>query len=287
MRAFAAEVLGKTRDPKAIPVLTELVHERYTPAEVEKAAVHALSNFNTPKVIRTLINVATGKTDVSREVRKVAINSLGKIGGSQAVRVLIQILEDSSDEYTVRIKAASALGHTGDPNAIEPLIGALERHKDSYEGIAIAAAESLGKFRDPKVIDALIASLGFGYDYSISRAAAKSLKELRDKRAVEPLIRILDDEGGRRSSEREFAVELLGMLGDPRAVPAIVKALRANDYHVSKAAFESIQPFIPTHPDAILRLPPDDRHLLGRILQDAQRDELLREVCNYPSDEEW
>jgi HEAT repeat protein len=143
-------------------------------------------------------------------------------------------------------------------------------------GLRNAIPEVLGAFRDPRVIDALIKALGS--DYHTAYAAAESLKKLRDRRAVEPLIRRLEDKRG-GGYHREFPAQILGVLGDPRAIPALVNALRDGSIFLRRGALESLRRFIPTHPDAILRLPPDDRHLLGRLIQDAQRNELLHEVC--------
>ena len=69
------------------------------------------------------------------------------------------------------------------------------------------------------------------------------------------------------------------MLGDPRAIPALVNALHDDEEDIRKAASQSLLAFVPTHPDAILRLPPDDRHRLGRQIQDSEREELVQELC--------
>jgi len=277
--AAAVEALGKTRDPKAIPVLVEhlLDDDR---AEVATAAAFALRHFNDPPVIQALIQAA-GNKKISADVRGAAVKSLGDIGNPEVVDTLIQILEDSSDDYTVRTDAALALGRMGDTKAIDPLIRTL--YDEWYEkaiGLREAIAESLGAFRDARVIDALVYALS--RDYRTAFAAAETLKKLRDKRAVEPLIRIVEDDGNKGLGydyRRRFAVQILGVLGDPRAIPALVETLYDNSELMRQYAVESLQPFVLTHPDAILRLPPDDRNYLGVFIQYAERDELLREMC--------
>ena len=277
MRAAAVEALGKTRNPKAIPVLTNLFREEDTPSEVKTSAVHALSNFNTPQVIQTLIKVAAGKFARSKETREAAIKSLGDIGSSQAVDTLIKILNERSEDEGLRIHAALALGRMGDPKAIDPLTRTLGNRTDDL-GVRKFVADALAAFNDPRVTDALVRAVG--YVYYIAKAAAESLKKLRDRRAVEPLVRILESGPDKYSNPtRELAAEILGVLGDPRAVPALAKAQRDNDKDVRKAAFESLQPFILTHPDSILQLPPDDRHLLGRKIQETEREELVQKLC--------
>jgi HEAT repeat protein len=271
VRTAAVEALDKTRDPKAIPVLAEQLREDKLES-IAKAAARALRHFDDPQVIQALTEVAANK-NIDEKLREAAVQSLGDIGSPNAVDTLISILEDSSDEDTVRSDAALALGRIGDTKAIEPLIRTLENESDdSALSLRAAIAESLSAFRDPRVIDALITTLG-DYYYS-SHAAAESLKKLRDRRAVEPLISVLDD-GTKKTHEREFAAQILGVIADPRAIPALVNALRDNNEDARK----SLQSFVLTHPDAILRIPPDDRHLIGRVVQDSEREELLEELC--------
>jgi len=206
--------------------------------------------------------------------RTLAAHALGDHHDPRAIDALIRILEDQSEDCGVRMTAADALGRIGNPKAIEPLIRTMEEICERH--LHHAVAESLGAFHDPRVTNTLIKALG--KDFFTAHAAADSLKKLRDRRAVEPLIRQLEDKesGGFR---RVLSAQILGVLGDPRAISALAKALHDDDEDIQKAARKSLLAFVPTHPDAILRLPPDDRHRLGRLIQDAQRDELLREVC--------
>jgi len=212
--------------------------------------------------------------------RTLAARALGDHHDPRAIDALIQTLEDRSADGSLRTEAARALGRIGDPKAIEPLIRTLhnEWHK-TMGGLRKTIAETLGAFRDPRVTDALVNALA--PDDDAARAAAESLKKLRDPRAVEWLTRLVaGDIEDAREHERELAAQVLGAIGDPRAIPALVKALR-DDYceRVPQYAAQSLQSFVLTHPDAILRLPPDDRHRLGRLIQDAERNELAQEIC--------
>jgi HEAT repeat protein len=289
MRVAAAKALAKTRDPKAIPALTKQLHDDLCFDDARAAAV-ALRHFNDPQAIQALIQTA-GNKNIAESIRQAAVESLSELGDPKAVDTFIQIVEDQSVYYQIRRAAARALGRIGDPKAIEPLIRTLERERESVTSDVAAEiadilgediAKALGAFRDPRVVDALIKALG--YEFHTAHGASESLKKLRDKRAVEPLIRIVEDDGNRNKGlgydyGRAFAAGILGVLGDPRAIPTLAKALRDDDIKVREYAFESLRAFVLTHPDAILRLPPDDRHLLGRLIQDAQRDELSQEIC--------
>jgi HEAT repeat protein len=222
--------------------------------------------------------------------RRQAAHALGDHHDPRAIDALIRTLEDSSVGYDVRAEAARALGRIGDTKAVEPLIRTMANETGWDVGTLFTAiVEALGAFRDPQITDALVKALGYGYQ--TARTAAETLKKHRGRRAVEPLIRILDDDAaGHGTHTRQFAAELLGVLGDPRAIPALAKALREEEdcelyilqlfcEEIRKAASKSLLAFVPTHHDAILRLPPEDRHLLGRFIQDAEREELSQEIC--------
>ena len=281
----AAEALGKTRDPKAIPILLERLRKRGS-FEMAKAAARALRHFDDPQVIQALTEVAANR-NIDEKLRETAVQSLGDIGNPEVVDTLIPILEEGSGKPyptlgdTLRKETARALGRIGNPKAIEPLIRTLQKEWDwSKFGLRQAIIDALGNFRDPQLTDALVGALSS--DYHTAAAAAELLKKLRDRRAVEPLIRIVEDDGNKgvySDHRRRFAAQVLGVLGDPRAIPALVNALHDDDEDIRKAARESLLAFVPTHPDAILRLPPDDRHRLGRLIQDAQREELSHEIC--------
>ena len=285
VRSVAIEALDKSRDPKAIPVLTEQLREDQLEL-IATAAARALRHFDDPQVIQALTEVAANK-HIDEKLREAAVQSLGDIGNPEVVDTLIPILEeDSAKPYptlgdTLRKETARALGRIGNPEAIEPLIRALQKERDwSKFELRKAFIDALGNFRDPQVTDALIGALSM--DYSTAAAAAETLKKLRDRRAVEPLIRIVED-GGKKGvytdHRRRFAAQILGVLGDLRAIPALAKALHDDDEDIRKAASKSLLAFVPTHPDAILRLPPDDRHRFGRQIQDSERNGLAQEIC--------
>ena len=358
VRAAAAKALGKTRDPKAIPALTEILDRGRNFGEREHAAI-ALGQIGDPQAVPALlrrlengledyaVRIAAAQSigqvsglevvpklfqvyndtgteireaivdavgeilsrtspddDNSREIYSRAVNkiiqdlksartkdevrvaaakALAKIRHPQVVDILIPIMEDPyADSYAptddfVRAEVARVLGSIGDPKAIDPLIRTLENASSEYaRELGKAIVETLGAFHDSRVTDALVKALA--YDLVIARPAAELLKKRRDARAVEPLIRILDS---KESSEhtRELAVDILAAMGEPRVIPALVKALRENDEDVRKVAFKSLQRFILTHPDAVLRIDPEDRHFLGRQIQDAEREKLLRKLC--------
>lgn len=107
-----------------------------------------------------------------------------------------------------------------------------------------AAAKSLAEVNDKQAIEALVGALR-DPAYEVRRSAAKSLGDLNAREAIEPLIELLGDES---SSVRQYAasglsslgdrswrqvvrgekedIERLAACGDPRAVAALIYALR-------------------------------------------------------------
>jgi len=82
--------------------------------------------------------------------------------------------------------------------------------------------------------------------------------------------------------KRREAAELLGQLGDPKAVSPLLGIVHNSyeDTDVRIAATRSVAKIgdLNAIPD-LLRIPPDDRHLIGRVVQDSEREDLLEELC--------
>jgi HEAT repeat protein len=88
---------------------------------------------------------------------------------------------------------------------------------------------------DPKTVDPLIASFR-NRDKTERKRAAESLAKI-GRPAVAPLICALDD---RISYVRAMAAQVLGNLGDPRALIPLKKALQDKDSSVRKEAKEAL-----------------------------------------------
>jgi len=211
----------------------------------------------------------------------------------------ILLLELLSEKKKDRLRAAELLGQLGDPKAVRPLLGIVH---NSYEDIdvRIAATRSVAKIGDlnavPELLDAygvctkklekpILLAIGqiLGRTFpdddnsrEIYSDALNTLIHLVQRDASNLPLRAQDDARDRA----EAAAEALGRTGDPKAIPVLTTALeRYPDEDVRNAARESLQRFILTHPDAILRNTPEERHRLGRQIQDAQRDELSQQIC--------
>jgi HEAT repeat protein len=162
---LAAEVLGDSEDPAAIPPLL--------------AALEA---------VRGMI---AGGGPVAR-----ALVSLRHLWRAD---IFIGTLTDSRGY--VRRASAEALGWIKDLAALDPLISALRQ--DEHFGVRLEAAWALGQLGDGRAVYPLVEALK-DQDANVRRSAVEALARLHDPMAREPLERLLMDEDlGVRLAARE------------------------------------------------------------------------------------
>jgi len=191
-----------------------------------------------------------------------AARVLGQLGDPRAVEPLIIALQD--EHPSVREAVASVLGEIGDPRAVEPLIIALQ---DEHPSVREAVASALGEIGDPRAVGPLhitlredqiipvledaaralgmlgTAGLGPLMDalldecWEVRRVAAEVLGELGDPRAVDSLSVALRDKSAR---VRRSSASALGKLGDLRAIAPLSEALQDRSSHVRSAAVEAL-----------------------------------------------
>lgn len=157
------------------------------------------------------------------QVREEAVKSLIKLG-KPAVDPLITALKD--DDGDIRCAAAFSLGYIGDRRAIKPLVNAL---KDEDSRVKHRAIEALGRIADMHCVEPLIGTLN-DEDIYVQNAVVNALVKI-GKPAVGPLITALKDEDSRA---RYKAIEILGEIGDSRAVEPLITALENKNLDKSK-----------------------------------------------------
>ena len=251
------------------------------------------------------------------QARVVDIFSISK--DKSALPALLGALQ--GEYFTVRARAALALGRIGDKNAIQPLIRVM---KDPEDDVRIAACLALGLFKDPSTFDEITNVLLDDSKIEVRQAAAKALghtghpaalpylmEALRDPFwwyerevqagdlfnaieklgtvAVEPLIEALQDKEG---TVRRYAAELLGRIGDPRAIEPLAMALYDLHHDVGKASAEALVNFgvnsfdilveALSHPEMWIRI-----HSVQALVEikDPRVASILLEMLNDPEHE--
>lgn len=246
-RTSAAELLGKSNDPKAVDPLIEALKD--TDAGVRANVADALGNLGDPHSIEAL---ALSLNDGDSHVKDHAARALVKLG-TPTVRAPVSVL--NAPDSTGRIYAAWALGVIKDPTAVEPLIAAL---KDANADLRLNASIALGSINDQRAVEPLITALkDTNADVRMNSAAA--LGRLKDSKAVAPLIELFKDANfgvvqraaralvdigppavelllvalhDSNASVRAYATDTWSAIGDSRTVEPIVSLLKDPDANV-------------------------------------------------------
>jgi HEAT repeat protein len=132
-RQYAAYLLGKAKNPRAVQPLIEALAD--FDKSVRQQATLALSAIGKAAIEP----LAEAMKEPQWETRYRAAEALGKIADEKAVQPLIQGLKDNRDH--VRYMAAKGLQELGDSDAVEPLIVLL---KDENVYVRLMAVHALG-----------------------------------------------------------------------------------------------------------------------------------------------
>jgi HEAT repeat protein len=130
-------------------------------------------------------------------------------------------------EKSADVKAAMArvLGEVKDPSSIRPLAEAVDfgGSDNATNTMNKEIAHALGAIGDSKAIPELIKLLKARDNY-VKIEAITGLGALKAKEAVDPLIELATSETGEPFISKK-AIQALGNIGDPKAVPALVKMM--------------------------------------------------------------
>lgn len=235
-RAFAAELLGRVGNAKAVPALLETIQAtRAEDADVREIALRALARIADPRAVEPLVAalrqaevwlapriadilVRHGEPVVEpmlvllaepsrHPARAWAANVLGELRTARAFPALITALKDLDDE--VRAKAAAALGRLGDRRAVTYLLDHLLTDPAPFVRARIAAA--LGQFAGTEVIDRLVRALG-DPAWWVRMRSVEALEQIGPS-AEAPLIVALDDPDPEIRIRAAVALERLGLPG--------------------------------------------------------------------------
>lgn len=180
-RCQAAEMLGAARQPRSLPALVRLLHDR--DGEVRQVAARALGRVGAADATEPLLAAVTGPRalparDVAsalvllepaatpavadavarardRQVRAVGAEVLGLRGAVEATSLLVAMLA-GDESLEARIRAARALGRIGARAATPPLVAALRAESPELRAVA---ARALGQLGSAEAVDALVERL--------------------------------------------------------------------------------------------------------------------------------
>jgi len=204
--------IWKLEDDRIEPQLIKRLGD--TSSKVRQLTLTQLHHFGTQRAIP---HIAEALRDEDSQVREKAAWMLGVLENKQAAQPLLESMNDT--QVDVRRAAIRALGNIKDKSALEPLI---EKLSDSDFRIRKEALFALSRFDDPLILDLNLKMLKDDSP-DVRSAAISNIKEKLDKRAVDSLILLLED-----PDNSMLAAEALGVIGDPRAVEPLIKAINGN-----------------------------------------------------------
>jgi HEAT repeat protein len=123
--------------------------------------------------------------------------------------------------WVERAFAARFLGEIGSARAVLPLIEVLRNTREEDRDVRLAAGRALGHIRDPRALEPLLQSLSAPESWLPARLA-EVIVQFGDL-AFEPLVEQL--ERAEEAAARAWAAEILGDLGNSKAVPMLVACL--------------------------------------------------------------
>ena len=233
-RAFAAELLGRVGNAKAVPALLDTVAATRTEdADVREIALRALARIGDPRALTPLVNalkqsevwlvpriadILTRHGDLAVDpmiafledparhpARAWAASILGEVGAARAFPSLVRALTDLDDE--VRAKSASALGRIGDGRAVGYLLDHLL--SDPAPFVRARIAQALGQFDQPEVVERLVRALG-DPAWWVRMRSVEALEQV-GAQAEGPLLLALDDADPEIRIRAAVALERLGV----------------------------------------------------------------------------
>jgi HEAT repeat protein len=165
VRQYAAYLLGKAKNPRAIQPLIEALGD--FDKSVREQAMHALSSIGKAAIEP----LSEAMKEPQWETRYRAAEALGKIADEKAVKPLIQALKDNRDH--VRYMAAKGLRALRDSDTIEPMIILLN---DENRYVRMMAVRALGAIGGKNVKTALKKALETESDEKVREAIAEAMK---------------------------------------------------------------------------------------------------------------
>ncbi len=225
VRLNIIELLSRFNQPDVARALERQLKDRNK--MVRKAALEALAAMPGERDIGLICSLLA---DPELEVQARAVDLVVKIRHPDTMKHLVNVLKDESE--FARRSAVEVLNEIAEPNTIKYLLTALE---DGDWWVRSRASDALAKIGGPKVMDAVLQLVGDKSD-NIRRSAIEILNQTKDERAVNHLITATRDNDWwvrERAADalaeirsEKAAPALLEMLaGDPRSVPAALRAL--------------------------------------------------------------
>lgn len=239
-RRRAARLLGKTKEPEALPALISALEDK--DEDVKQAAILALANLGDDSAVDELLKPKIINSE-NFDIRWAAHFALCKLQKAGDLRVIEEMLKSADDPlWIIRNAATEVLSRQIDllsqepaPDNIKIFLRILATSEYEIQEKVISALEEIGK----KNIHLMTEGLNSISD-NVRAGTARILGEIGDLEVVEPLIKLLSD---RNSYVRLSAVLALGKLKDESSLYSLIDKLNDTDKKIRKAAIDVLASF--------------------------------------------
>ncbi len=209
-RMYAADALGKIRDPRALPVLRAMFAEN--DALIRLYAASALSQFGLDEVFPSLLQ---GLRDENPKVRQQSAKALARPLGPSQVDAAAPILAYKAEydpEAIVRSAAIQALGAIGGDAAMKTLLKIYSEagHPADSREAALGILSSKWLSGSLEAIRAVISAEWASFDPRTLQSTAKVLSEVRSGNLKDVFVRFLDSKD---AVVRSYGVRGIGANG--------------------------------------------------------------------------
>jgi HEAT repeat protein len=215
VRGAAIKIIGRINDPDSIDILIPMLKDE---------------NYLVQQIVVKELDRLGWRPDESYEGSSYWVIKKNWSNKDDAINTLVQALND--EQMELRLAAVRELGNLKSVDAIGPLSLALE---DSQFRVRFAAVESLGEIDDLKVTEPLLHLMREGYEDLLPHVA-KSLQKF-GLQISKQLIELLKHN---RRAVRKTAADVLGNIGEPRAVGPLLELLKDRDIDVVISSIESL-----------------------------------------------
>ncbi|HKW85469.1 MAG TPA: HEAT repeat domain-containing protein [Nitrospiraceae bacterium] len=224
MRATAECVKG---GPKAVDALIHALETGSAPLKMEIAGM--LARIKDPKGGVPLVRLLRDEDEGVRKAGAIALEQMAGVLDTAAASALVEALRELKGEGQ-RKQVIALLGVI--PNAIEPLTTML-KHPDAEA--RLTAATILEHLLDPRSADALVDVLGDPVVQDIAVGTLKKLSAIRERidQAFDAL-RNVEESSEREEARMAIVIDLLG-IGRP-SVEMLIEHLQDDDWLVREAA---------------------------------------------------
>ncbi|MBA3874226.1 MAG: HEAT repeat domain-containing protein [Anaerolineae bacterium] len=216
--------MNNTMNPTERTLIEELHHPD---KNVRSQTALTIGKLSDAAMLTPLLDALMTETDMY--VREDITWALVRIKET-ALQPLIKLLDDANP--STRHLATHVLGKIGGHEVYDPLIHALH---DTEPQVISKAAFGLAQIGDDRAIPELVRLVG--HENREVETMLMSVLERFGTIPVQPLMELMNNE---RWQVREQATDILGQIGDERALPLLIEALNDEEWQVRFSAVTAL-----------------------------------------------